>query len=118
MAIRVQTQGDINFGVMAAAQRVTHIRIQQNDDANPAVKELAAPVDVAAGRELIIPSGEFDLVYPAGETNNNHISAMVTPYFNGVTFKLDALTDATTVVNDTGYSQQTYSNWSITQEAD
>ena len=118
MAIRVQTQSDVNFGTMTAAVRVTHFRIQQNNNSNPVVKELSTPLEVEANRELVIPSGELDLVYPAGEFNNPHMNAIITPYYDGVTFKLDAMTDENTVVSVGGYSQQTYSDWQISSEDD
>ena len=117
MAIRVQTQADIVFGTLATETTVSHIRIQKAG-ADPAVKALATDVTVPANQQLRIPTGDLDLVFPRGELSNDFMDAMVRAYMDGETFQLDALTDATTVVSANGYSQQTYSNWAISTEAD
>ena len=117
MAIRVQTQDDLIFGVMRAEVRVTHARFQKSGMA-PVVRALNAPVTVAAGRQLRIPSGVMDVVYPAGQSNNVHMMAVVGPYWSGESIEVDVMTDNVAVVTDAGYSQQVYSNWSLTQEPD
>lgn len=128
MAVRVQTQADIIFGVMSGSVAVSHVRFQKAGLA-PVVRELASRVQVGSGQRLRIPSGMFDVVYPVGQLTvpgadddsaaaNAHMRAMVDGYWEGETFQLDCLTDANTVVVDSGYSQQTYSNWDISVEAD
>lgn len=117
MAIRVQTQDNINFGTFAAAATVTHVRVQKGGAA-PVVKALAASVAVGAGDQAQINSGDLDIVYPAGQTTNTHMLAVVNPYWDSETFQVDLMTSSTAVVSDSGYSQQTYSNWAISQEAD
>lgn len=119
MSIRVQTQDDVDFGVMAAEVTVTHFRIQENDGSNPVILPLSGGGrTIPAGQKLQLLSGDLDFIYPAGGFNNAHMRAVVEPYYSGETFKLDILTDAATVVNDAGYSQQTYSNFGITEEDD
>ena len=39
-------------------------------------------------------------------------------YWDGEEFQVDLMTDDSTVVADTGYAQQLYSNWAISSEAD
>ncbi len=117
MAIRIQTQDDVIFGTMAAAVTATHGRFQKAGVA-PVVRALAASVTAAAGERLRIPSGLMDVVYPAGQLNNTHMLAVLNPYWDGETFQLDLMTSSTAVITDTGYSQQTYSNWAISEEAD
>ena len=193
MAIRVQTQDDINFGIMAAEVPVTHLRAQKAG-ANPIVVPLAkvtainvtapgagytsppgveitggagtgatayavvaggavtaikvisggsgytsAPmvalsggggagatvvatvgenVTVPAGQRLRLPAGAFDVVYVAGELGNPHLRAAVEPYWSNEEFQVDAMTDANTPVADTGYAQQAYRNWAVSEEAD
>lgn len=117
MAVRVQTQADLNFGNMAVQVTATHVRFQKAG-ANPVVKQLAAPVTVAAGAPLIVPNGLLDMVYPAGDFNNNHMRALIDPYWAGEEFQIDMLSDAATVVVDSGYGQRTYSNWAISNEND
>ena len=117
MAIRVQTQDDVVFGTMSASVTATHGRWQKAG-AEPVVRPLAANVTAGAGERLRIPSGMMDVVYPAGETNNTHMRALVDPYWDGATFQLDLMTDSTTVIADSGYAQQTYSNWAISEETD
>ena len=60
----------------------------------------------------------FDIVYPAGELNNTHVMAVVNPYWDGEEFQVDMMTDDSTLIASSGYSQQLYSNWSITAEND
>ena len=117
MAIRVQTQDAVVFGTMAADVTVTHGRFQKAGAA-PVVRPLAATLSVTAGQRLRVPAGMLDVVYPAGELTNAHMMAVVNPYWDGQVFQLDLMTDATTVVSDSGYGQQTYQNWAISQEAD
>ena len=117
MAIRVQTQDDVIFGTMAAAVTATHGRFSKAGAA-PVVRTLAASVSVSAGERLRVPSGMLDVVYPAGQLTNTHLLALVNPYWDGETFQLDLMTSSTVVIADTGYSQQTYSNWAISEEAD
>ena len=117
MAIRVQTQDALVFGFMDTAVVATHARFQKAD-AVPVVKQLSAPVNVAADERLRIPVGMLDVVYVAGELTNAHVMVVVQPYWDGETFQVDLMTDANTVIADAGYSQQTYSNWSITAEVD
>lgn len=119
MAVRIQTQADINFGNMGAQVTATHIRFQKpGANPRPVVRQLAAPVTVAAGAPLILPSGLLDIVYVAGDLNNTHLRGLIDPYWANQSFELDMLTDANTVVADAGYNQRTYQNWSITEEAD
>ena len=117
MAIRVQTQDAVVFGFMDGAVVATHARFQKAGAA-PVVRQLTAPINVAADERLRIPSGELDVIYPANDLSNAHMLAIVQPYWDGEDIMLDLMTDANTVIADSGYSQQTYSNWSITAEAD
>ena len=105
MAIRVQTQDHLVFGIMAAGVTATHGRFQKAGAA-PVVKQLADPVTAAAGERLRVPSGSLDIVYPAGETNNAHMRALVQPYWYGEEVQVDLMTDDSTVVDDTGYASR------------
>lgn len=118
MAIRVQTQADINFGTAGAAVTVTHLRIRESDDSNPVVKQLPNPIQIAAGAPMRIPSGLLDIVYPAGELTNGHMSDFLTPWWTNKAMEIDLMTSANAVVAVSGYAQQTYSNWAISSEAD
>ena len=60
----------------------------------------------------------FDMVYPDGEMSRSHMQALVDEYWDGETFQIDCMTDDSTPVADSGYSQQTHAGWSITGEAD
>ena len=117
MAIRVQTQDNLVFGFMDAVVVATHARFQKAG-AIPVVKQLSAPVNVAADERLRIPTGMLDVVYLRGELTNEHIMVIVQPYWDGETFQVDLMTDANTIISDAGYLQQTYSNWNITAEPD
>ena len=117
MAIRVELGQDLSFGTMSAEVMVTHGRFQKAG-AVPVVKQLAAVVTVPAGRRAQVPDNMLDVVYPAGELTNAHVRAVVELYWSTETFQIDLMTDADTVVNDSGYSQQTNDDWDISEEAD
>ena len=117
MAIRVQTQDDVVFGIMVAEVVVTHGRLQKAGAA-PIIRPLSSPVTIPAGQRLLLPDGMMDVVYPSGELGNAHIRAVIDDYYVGETFMYDAMVDASTPVSDSGYAQQTYSNWAISEEAD
>ena len=118
MAIRIQSRADINFGSAGAAVVVTHIRIRESDDSNPVVKQLPVAIQVANGAPMRIPSGLLDLVYPAGDFTNGHMNDIMSPYWTNKAMEIDLMTSINAVVAVTGYAQQTYSNWAISQEAD
>lgn len=117
MAIRIEPNADVAFGIMTAEVVVTHVMFQKAG-ANPVVKQLSSSLTVAAGRRLRLQDTHFDVVYPSGELTDAHMKAVVDPYWVGQTIQLDCLTNATTVVSDSGYSQQTHDGWTSTTESD
>ena len=117
MAIRVEPGSDLVFGVLDAATAVTHVRFQKSGNA-PVVRAVSATVNVGAGERLRIPTTGFDVVYPDGDLSRAHMRALVDSYWDGEEFQIDCLTDSTTVVTTTGYSQVTHDGWSISEEAD
>ena len=118
MAIRVENDGNIIFGIIEdASVTATHGRFQKAGAA-PVVRPLAAAVTAAVGERLRIPGAMIDMVYPAGETTNDHIEAVARAYWDGETFQVDLMTDGTSVVSDSGYAQATHDAWTFTQEVD
>lgn len=117
MAIRVEPNADLDFGIMSAAVAVTHTRVQKAGAA-PTVRPLGATLNVGAGERLRIPATAFDAVYPDGQFSRAHMDAVIKCYWEGETFQVDCMTDANTPVADRGYSQIEHSSWNITQEAD
>ena len=123
MAIRVDTSGDIIFGIMSAQVTVTHARFRRaSDDGQPVVYALPASVVANANEGLRIRSGMFDLVYKAGPFGNTHMRAVIESYWGAAgsrtAMEVDLMTSSTVVVADSGYSQQSYSAWAITEEND
>ena len=123
MGIRVDTQGDINFGIAAAAISISHVRFRRaSDNAQPVVLALAATVAIAANQGMRIRSGMFDLVYKSGPLGNVHMLAVVEGYWGAsgsrLDIEVDLMTSSTQVVTVGGYSQQSYDDWLITSEAD
>ena len=116
MAIRVQNGSALNFGLFASAATVTHIRFQKAG-ADPTVRSITN-VSVGANDTFVIPAGDFDVVYPSGQLSDAHMDALVREYWDGETFQIDAMTNANTVVNVNGYSQETHSGWTFGTEAD
>lgn len=118
MAIRVEPGAAMLFGVMAdASVTATHGRFQKAG-ADPVVRPLTAAVTAAVGERLRVPINMFDVVYPAGETNNEHMDAVARAYWDGETIQVDLMTDDSTVVADSGYAQATHNGWTFTAEAD
>ena len=118
MAIRVEPGAAMLFGVMAdASVTATHGRFQKAG-ADPVVRPLTANVTAAVGERLRIPVAMFDVVYPAGELNNEHVDAVVRSWWAGQAIQVDLMTDDSTVVADSGYSQATHDGWAFTAEAD
>ena len=117
MAYRVQTQEKINFGVMSAEKTASHVRFSRSGF-DSVTLALTASITVPSGDRMIISSGMFDIVYKSGALPDAHIQDLINPFWDGEDVMLDMMSDSTTVVDDSGYSQQTYSNWSITQESD
>ena len=118
MAIRVQNGATVNFGTFAAETTVTHSRITYGGEI-VTTRPLTTPRTVAVGGQAEFAVGEIDLVFPANELVNAGLNAILAEAFDGTNaFLVDLLTDATTVVTDTGYSQQSEANWTRTEEAD
>ena len=120
MAIRVQTSADLDFGIVVTGVTATHIRCRRTADTNDVILINADDVAAAAGERLKINSGELDFVFPDGTTGiSRHLNrSMVDEFFNNVAWQIDLMTDATTVVAATGYSQQSHSAWAISEEND
>ena len=123
MGIRIDSQDAITFGIAAAAVAITHVRFRRaSDDGQPVVVALPNTVNILANRGMRIPSGMFDLVYKSGPFGNTHMLALVEGYWGAsgsrTEMEVDLMTSANAVVDVAGYSQQTYENWIITEEAD
>ena len=116
MAVRYQTQDNITFGTAAATVRITHARFTKNSVS--VTRELPSAVTVTAGQPMRVLAGDWDIVYLAGDLSNDHIAQGWDPFWLNQTISLDLLTDATTVVSDTGYRAQTYSRWVKSTEND
>ena len=117
MAIRVEPDDTMVFGVMSEEVTVTHTRVQK-DGAAATVRPLGTPLVVAAGERLRIPATAFDAQYPSGDFSDTHMDALVKSYWLDEEFQVDCMADDSTVVADSGYSQQTNSVWTFTTETD
>ena len=118
MAIRVEPGAALLLGVMAdASVTATHARVQKAGN-DPVVRPLTSNVTAAVGERLRIPVNMFDFVYPSGQLNNDHMDAVVRAWWDGETIQVDLMTDDSTVVGDSGYSQATHSGWTFGMEAD
>ena len=122
MAVRVQNGADINFGTFGAAATVTHVRVRRaSDDGQPVVAQLSASVAVASDEQFQIDEGNLDFLYPSGDMGDTHMQAVVEAYWGSggsLSMEIDAMTDATTVVSVSGYSQQTFGDWDVSTETD
>ena len=118
MAIRVRNGSKITFGSMAAAVTVSHARFQEADDEHPVVRPLENRITAAATDVLEIDTNGIVLTYKSGEFGDDHMEEVVKAYWDGTDMEIDLMTDATTVVADTGYQQQTHGGWVFDTVAD
>ena len=120
MAIKVENSNALVFGVLESETVVTHGRFKKTgaNDNTRITRPLAAAVTVGAGERLRIPANSLDVVYKTGQLVDPHMDAMVKAYWDGETFEVDLMTDATTVITTTGYSKQSSDAWTFTTESD
>ena len=119
MAFRVRNTNALIFGVMDAAVTVTHGRFRKAaGDAQPVVVALAAPLQVAAGNRLRLPANMLSVKYNTGQLTDDHMEAAVKPYWENQSFEIDLMTDDSTVVADSEYSQQATSAFTFDKPGD
>ena len=118
MAIRVENSTDLDFGIMVSGVTASHIRCRRTADTADAILIDADDVAAAAGERLKINARELDFVFPEGTTGiSRHLNrTMVDNLFNNVAWQIDLMTDASTPISVSGYSQQSHSAWRITEE--
>ena len=120
MAIKVENSDALVFGVLNVETIVTHGRFKKTgaNDNTRITRQLTAAVTVGAGERLRIPANSLDVVYKTGQLVDPHMDAIVKAYWNGETFEVDLMTDATTVIATSGYSQQSTAAWDFVTEND
>ena len=119
MAFRVRNTNAINFGVVTANTIVNHGRFRlASDNSAPVVIAFTGPVSAMAGRQLRIPPLGMQVIYNKGALTNDHLEAAVRPYWEDVPFEVDLMVDNTSVVGDSGYSQQATDAWTFDKPAD
>lgn len=118
MAVRVRNSARLDFGIMVAGVTATHIRGQRNGDTDDQFLIDANDVAAAAGERLVIEINGIDLLFPDGGISRHLNRSMVDDYFDAEQWDIDLLTDASTVVATGGYSQQSHSAWTISEQND
>ena len=120
MAVRIEPSSDVEFGTMGAAVTVTHVRVRPTGaKTKTIVHALTSDLDVPSGGALQIPASSFDVVLPSGQIGNTFMEWLVLEGWAATTsMQVDCMTDDSTPVSTSGYSQQTVTAWSITTEAD
>ena len=120
MAIKVENSNAIVFGVLDTETIVTHGRFKKVGAADNTriTRPLTAPVTVGVGERLRIPANSLDVVYKKGQLVDPHMDVIVKAYWENETFEIDLMTDNSTVVATTGYSQQSTNAWDFTTEND
>ena len=118
MAVRVSNGAAENFGTFATEVDVSHFRgtIGTTEFFTAA---LTTARTVAADGQAEFAIGELDLLFPSGDFGDAGYSAFLALALDGTNVVLvDLLTDATTVVSASGYSQQDVTNWTRATEVD
>ena len=117
MAIRIENNGIINFGTLAAETVITHARISVGNNVLM-VRPLTTSRTVAVGGQAQFSIGEIDIVFPSNELQNAGFHALLSLALDGTnTMLIDAMTDDSTVVVTTGYSQQATKGSIISRQA-
>ena len=118
MAVRVENGAIENFGTFTAEVTVTHARASVG-----AVELVTRPLTtqrtVAANGSAEFAVGEIDLVFPSNQYEDAGYSALLALVFDGTNeLNIDLMTDDSTIVGDSGYSQQAVADWDRSTEAD
>ena len=118
MAVRIENGEAINFGTLAAETVITHGRVSVGNVVL-VTRPLATNRTIAANGQAEFAIGDIDLLFPANEYENGGYQDLLELAFDGTnSFNIDAMTDATTVVATSGYSQQSSANWTTSTESD
>ena len=118
MAVRVENSADLDFGIMVTGVTATHIRLVRHAEGGDVILIDANDVAAAAGERLKINARELDILFPDGGISRHLNKTMVDHVFDAERWNIDLMTDASTPVAVTGYSQQQHSAWRITEEGD
>lgn len=118
MSFRVRNPGAINFGIMVNAVAATHVRFRRASDNGQSVIVNVTDVSAAAGEGLRLNVNQFAIKYNSGPLTDAHMEEAIRDYWDGIGFEIDAMTSQSQVVNDAGYSQQTYDGWTFDTPAD
>lgn len=118
MAVRVQNSEVINFGTLATETAITHGRLSVGANVLT-TRPLTTNRTVAAGGQAQFDIGEIDLFFPSNQLENAGYNALLALAFDGTnSLNIDAMTDASTVVAASGYSQQSSADFDLTNESD
>ena len=81
MAVRLENDGAIVFGIMEdASVTATYGRVQKSGG-TAIVVQLTASVTAAVGERLRIPAGGIDFIYPDGDFPQGHMAEVAAAYY-------------------------------------
>ena len=118
MAVRASNGAVENFGDVTAAVTITHFRGLVGS-AVLFTATLTTQRTVAAGRSAEFAIGELDILFPSADLDDagyNALLALALDGTNAITVKL--MTDSTTEVADSGYSDRDVVSWTRANETD
>lgn len=111
MAVRVRNGSNVRFGALNAETVISHYRLCIGP-VILATKALPASVTIAAGRGAEFHKHDLVLLFSSSELEDNGYNSILSEFFNGTNeINVDLLTDASTLVSTSGYSQVAFSNW-------
>lgn len=117
MAIRIENTNGVQFGTLAAAATITHVRGKVGRHVL-FTEELSPQLVVAQNSLAELVAGALDVIINKNEGEDAGLQALVEPGLANPGITVELLTDATTEVAVTGYTAQTVTQWSIRTEAD
>ena len=120
--VKVTNTNQINFGTIQGTHTITHIRVRRgSDNGQPMTTTLNSSVTTSPQNALILNAENLDFNYNNGNFTNAHFRQCVNGYWGisaDLSMKVALLTNSTTEVVDSGYSEQSVAAWTVTQDAD
>ena len=118
MAVRIQNGEEIDFGTLAAETAITHARVSVGGSIL-FTRPLTTARTIAAGGGARFNVGDIDIVLPSNELQDAGYKALLDMALDGTTvMTVDAMTDASTIVSASGYTQGSSTDWNLTTEND
>ena len=111
MAVRVRNGSSLSFSALSAETAISHYRLCIGP-VILATKALPSSVTIAAGRGAEFLKHDIVITFNSNDLDDAGYNAVLAEFFDGSNeVNVDLMTDASTIVSTSGYSQVAFSNW-------